>query len=262
MSLINRLAAVFEFEWRRTITLPRLAWLFALMAFPPLLLLLVRIAARSDPPHEVAAIMVFLLSPCVACMMSVFLWATPAVSSELEGRSWVYLSVRPLGPVSVLLGKYLVALSWSIPVGLISSIAGVFAIGAPRPATLLWGEAGLAVLSCIAYSAIFLFIGVLVPRRAMVIGIMYAMIFEVAFALIPAAVNLLTVQYRLRCLMMRWLELDFPRLKSSPILGSYLSEASSAWHVMVVLMMASGYLVAAAILLRYREFTTAAETET
>ncbi len=266
MSLLSRLVAVFEFEWRRTITLPRLAWWFTLMAFPPLLMLLVRMAARAEQPdaevpHEVAAIMVYLLSPCVACMMSVFLWSTPAVSSELEGRSWVYLSVRPMGPLSVLLGKYLVALSWSIPVGIVSSVVSVYAIDAPRPTILVFGEAGLAVLSCIAYSAIFLFIGVLVPRRAMVIGIMYAMIFEVAFAMIPAAVNLLTVQYRLRCLMMLWLDIELPRLKSSPILGSYFSDASSAWHVTVLLLMAVGYLTSAAVLLRYREFMTAAEAE-
>ncbi len=28
---------------------------------------------------------------CVACMMTVFLIASPAIASELEGRSWVYL---------------------------------------------------------------------------------------------------------------------------------------------------------------------------
>ncbi len=262
MSFLQRLSAVFEFEWRRTLTIPRLAWLLVLMAFPPCLLLVIRTAARSSPPHEIAAVMVYLLSPCVACMMSVFLWATPAVSSELEGRSWVYLSVRPFGPISVLLGKYLVSLSWAIPVGVVSSITGVFAIGAPRPFSLLPGEAALAILSCIAYSAVFLLIGVIAPRRAMVVGIMYALVFEVAFALIPAAVNLLTIQYRLRCLMIRWLDLDLPRMRSSPILGSYLGDESAAWHVAILFAMTAGYLLAAAIVLRYREFTSAAEAET
>jgi predicted membrane channel-forming protein YqfA (hemolysin III family) len=111
MNTLRRIPAVFAFEWRRALTIPRMGWMLALAALPPLLLFLVRMAARSDPPPDVAAVLVYVLSPCVACMMSVFLWSTPAVSSELEGRSWTYLSVRPHGTLAVLLGKYLVGVS-------------------------------------------------------------------------------------------------------------------------------------------------------
>ena len=105
MNTLQRIPAVFVFEWRRALTIPRLSWMIAIAAFPPLLLLLARATAPHPPPPEVVAILVYLLSPCVACMMSVFLLATPALASELEGRSWVYLAVRPHGPLSVLLGK-------------------------------------------------------------------------------------------------------------------------------------------------------------
>jgi hypothetical protein len=37
--------------------------------------------------------------------------ATPAVSVELERRSWVYLAVRPNGSTAVLIGKYLAAVT-------------------------------------------------------------------------------------------------------------------------------------------------------
>ncbi|MGV3482801.1 MAG: hypothetical protein ACO1RT_00135, partial [Planctomycetaceae bacterium] len=221
MNTLQRIPAVFWFEWRRALTIPRLAWMLALMAFPPMLLATVRSTAGDEPPPEIAAILVFALSPCVACMMSVFLWATPAISAELEGRSWVYLAVRPHGPLSVLLGKYLVAVSWSIPVGLVSATLGVIALDCQDTVRLVTVQCALAILSCVSYSALFLLIGVVAPKRAMVAGILYAVIFEVTLALIPAAVNLLTVQYRLRCLLVRWMEMNVASAEDSPVFRAY-----------------------------------------
>jgi predicted membrane channel-forming protein YqfA (hemolysin III family) len=261
MNTLQRIPAVFLFEWRRALTMPRLAWMVALMAFPPVLLLMIRTAARSDPPLEIAAILVYVLSPCVACMMSVFLWATPVLSAELEGRSWVYLAVRPYGPVAVLLGKYLVSVSWAVPVGLVSASLGAIVIGHEHLVQLVTVECGLATLSCLSYSAVFLLIGVILPKRAMVAGIVYAVTFEVAAALIPAAVNLFTIQYRLRCLLVRWMEMDVAAARGNPVFVSYFGDESAAWHVAVLLGMTAGYLAAAALLLRFREFTSAAETE-
>lgn len=262
MNTIQRIPAVFFFEWRRALTFPRLAWMVALMAFPPLLLALVRSTDGSEPPMVVAAILVYVLSPGVACMMSVFLWATPAVSSELEGRSWVYLAVRPHGPLSVLLGKYLVAISWSIPVGLVSATLGVVALRVDQPTRLIIAECCLAVLACLSYSALFLLIGVIAPKRAMVVGILYAIVFEVALALVPAAVNLLTVQYRLRCLLVRWTNMDIALTEGNPVWNAYFGDESALWHMGILLAMTIVYLVFAGILLRYREFTAASETDT
>jgi hypothetical protein len=141
-----------------------MAWMLSLMAFPPGLLLLVRMAARNDPPDELVAILVFVLSACVASMMSVFLWATPALSSELEGRSWVYLAVRPYGPIAVLIGKYIVSVSWAIPVGVVSATLSVLVFATDEPIHLIAVQCGLVVLSCLAYSALFLLIGVIAPK--------------------------------------------------------------------------------------------------
>lgn len=261
MNTLRRVPAVFLFEWRRALTVQRLAWMVALMAFPPLLLSLIRSTAGSDPPVEIAAVLVYVLSPCIACMMSVFLWATPALASELEGRSWVYLAVRPHGPLAVLLGKYLVAVSWSIPVGVVSATLGVLALGADQAVRSIIVQCALVIVSCISYSALFLLIGVVAPKRAMVAGIVYAFIFETAVALIPAAVNLLTVQYRLRCLLVRWMQMDIQATEGNPIFVAYFGAEGAAWHLGMLLAMTVGLLVAAAVVLRYREFTAAAETE-
>lgn len=262
MNTLQRIPAVFAFEWRRALTIPRLVWMIALASFPPVLLLLVRTAARDVPPPEIAAILVFVLSPCVACMMSVFLLATPALASELEGRSWVYLAVRPHGPLSVLLGKYLVAVTWALPVGLLSAILGSLVLGSDNVLQLIWVQCGLVCLSCIAYSAVFLLVGVLAPKRAMVMGVVYAVGFEVLAAFIPAAVNLLTIQHRLRCILVRGMEFDPQHAGDNPVFLAYFGDESTSWHVGVLLAMTVGYLVAAGLILKYREFTFAAETET
>jgi ABC-type transport system involved in multi-copper enzyme maturation permease subunit len=195
-------------------------------------------------------------------MMSVFLWATPALSSELEGRSWVYLAVRPYGPIAVLIGKYIVSVSWAIPVGVVSATLSVLVFATKDPMHLIAVQCGLVVLSCLAYSALFLLIGVIAPKKSMVAGVIYTIVFEVAFALIPAAVNMLTVQYRLRCILVRWMEFDEVIANRNPVFLSYFGEESSWWHMGVLLGMTLSYLITAGIILRYREFTASIETET
>lgn len=261
MNALGRVPAVFLFEWRRALTLPRLAWLVALAALPPTLLAVVRSAAGSDPPLEIAAVLVYALAPCLATMMSVFLWAAPAISAELEGRSWVYLAVRPHGPLGVLLGKYLVAVSWALPVGLISAIGGSLVLVSAGLERLIAVQCGLVVLSAVAYAAVFLLLGVIAPKRALVLGVIYAVFFEIGASLIPAAINLLTIQYRLRCLLVRGLELDIREIDRNPILRSYFGEESAVWHVGMLMLMTAGYLIAAAVLLKRREFASAPETE-
>lgn len=263
MSTLAKLPAVFWFEWRRALTAPRLAWMLALMTFPPLLLALMRLTSTNgEPPDNTAtAVLVYVLSPGVACMMSVFLWATPALSTELEGRSWVYLAVRPGGPLAVILGKFLVAVSWAIPVGLVSSALSIAVLEPDQPRYLFAVESALVALSSVAYSALFILIGVIAPTRAMVAGVVYTVIFEVGLAMVPAAMNLLTVQYRLRCLLVRWLELDAQLGNDSPVLATYFGAHSAVWHLTILLLMTGVYLLAAAVLLSYREFTTASETD-
>jgi predicted membrane channel-forming protein YqfA (hemolysin III family) len=262
MKALRRVPAVFGFEWRRALTIPRLSWMLALAAFAPVLLMLVRSAAGSPPPPMVAAVFVYVLAPGVVCMMSVFLLATPAISAELEGRSWVYLAVRPYGLLAVLLGKYLVAVTWALPVGLTSAILSSVVMADTELPRMVAVQSGLAALSCIAYAAVFLLIGVLAPKRAMVFGVVYAVGVEVGAAFIPAAVNLLTIQHRLRCLLVRGMRMDEGVAERNPVFLSYFGDETATWHIFILLAMTASYLIAAALILHFREFTAAAETDT
>ncbi len=261
MNTLLRVPAVFEFEWRRAMTVPRMAWMLVLCFLPPILMLVVKWSTVTSPPDAVSAVVVFVLCPGAACMMSVFLIASPAVAAELEGRSWTYLSVRPYGPLAVLIGKYLVAVSWAIPVGIVSSGLSLFVLQGSSFLFNFVVEAKLVVLSCVTYAALYLFLGVVVPKRAMVLGIVYTIFVEVALSSVPAVVNLLTIQYRLRCLLVDWAGISFPERGGNQPMAIYFGDTPASYHVMVLFLISLLFLSGAAFLLRYREFTSAAETD-
>ncbi len=154
MNTLTRVPAVFLFEWRRVLTFYRIAGMALLALFPPLLLMLIRMSAPRPVPFEIASVILFALSPCVACMMTVFLIASPP--SPLSWRGGVgLLAVRPHGPLSVLIGKYLVAVSWGLTVGVVSATLGAIAIGAPEAIRLISVQWLLVVLSSIGYASAF-----------------------------------------------------------------------------------------------------------
>jgi ABC-type transport system involved in multi-copper enzyme maturation permease subunit len=256
------IATVFRFEWKRSRTFPRMAWWVLLAAFPPLLLTLIRFNVGQPGPDELLPVplVVFGLCPSVVCMLGVFLCATPWISSELEGRSWVYIAVRPRGALEALFGKYLVAVTWTVPAGLVSSALGVIIFSQVEWIDLIWIQWRLVVLSCLAYAAAFTLIGVLFPKRAMVVGVFYTILFEFVLASVPAAVNVLTVQYRLRCLLVRWIGVDEDAFGGNPLFLAYFGEESANWHIGVLLGMTVAFLGAAALVLRWKEFTVDAET--
>ena len=262
MNVMRGIATVFRFEWKRSLTFPRMAWWVLLAAFPPLLLGLIRFNVGQPGPDEPLPVprVVFALCPCVVSMLGVFLCATPWISSELEGRSWVYIAVRPRGALEALVGKYLVAVAWTVPAGLIASALGVMILSQVEWFELIWMQWKLVVLSCLAYAAVFTLIGVLFPKRAMVVGVFYTILFEFVLAWVPAAVNLLTVQYRLRCLLVRWVGVDASDFGDSPLFLAYFGEEGASWHIGLLLGMTVTFLGAAAVVLRWKEFTVDAET--
>ncbi|MCA9056127.1 MAG: hypothetical protein KDA75_19985, partial [Planctomycetaceae bacterium] len=199
--------------------------------------------------------------PGLVSMLGVFLWATPWLSSELEGRSWVYLAIRPHGKLAVLLGKYLLAVAWTIPAGCIAAALAAFVIAESDVLSLIWVQWKLVVLSCFAYAAVFTLIGAIFPKRAMVVGVFYAILFEVVLASIPAAVNLLTVQYRTRSLLVKWLDWDTDVVRRNRVFQAYFGDESPIWHVGALMLMTVLLLTAAALVVRWREFTADAESD-
>ncbi|MBI3861819.1 MAG: hypothetical protein HY290_07975 [Planctomycetia bacterium] len=247
------------FEWKRALTLPRMAWWAILAAFPVFIVGLVRFIAMQTPPRELWAGLLFALVPMLVTMLGTLLWATPAISTELERRSWIYLAVRPHGSTAVLLGKYLAAVTWVIPPALLGLSIAV-PLAAPKDAWLLWwAMVRLVCLSCPAYAAIYLLLGTLLPRRAMVLAVAYTLLFELVISFIPAVINKVTVQYRLRALWEDWC--DIPALGRQATVMALMGDAPPWQHVTILLLLVPALLAVSVAVLRMSEFSSSAESD-
>ncbi|MFN7730931.1 MAG: hypothetical protein ACK5OB_03455 [Pirellula sp.] len=230
----NGMMAVARYEVVRSLTPWRIALWLAMVVFPVLLVGTVaynlRRSPQLPPDVEVAYTMIlFVLLPEVVTVLGMLLWATPVVSSELEGQTWIYALVRPGGRRSVLLGKYLVAVLWTASCGVLSVSLALPLTGMDNGFQVWWVLVVLCLLSSIAHGALFAFLGVMFQRRIMVVAFIYAIIVEALLGWIPAVINKFTVAYRLRSLLFQWLELPIPAdMRSSEL----FTDGTSAWvHV-------------------------------
>jgi ABC-type transport system involved in multi-copper enzyme maturation permease subunit len=241
---------VFRFEIGRILTLPRLAIGAALAAFPPALVAFIQYQGGRLHQPVAGGVALFMLIPEVVCLMGMLLWATPVIHTELEGKTWAYLAVRPAGKGPILLGKYLAAVAWTAMLALISLTLSVAIIRPEEGTFFTWlALARLVVLSCFAYGAIYVLLGVLFLRRGMLAAVAYTVVFEVLVAFIPAVINQFTVQYHLRCLLIRWM--DWPAVPP----GFRALFGNSPWwqHVLILLGITAAALSVAAAVLRQRE---------
>lgn len=260
--------AAFCFEWRQALTLPRIVWWIGLASFPVLIVSLVRLAPGQPPPFEAWAVLLFALAPMLVSMLGTFLWATPAVSMELEQRSWNYLATRPNGSTAVILGKYFTAVTWALPAALTGLAIAVAVLqvddiaggAAESKWTLGVNIALLTCLSCPAYAAVFLMIGALFPHRSMVIAVAYTLIFEFIISFIPAMINTLTVQYRVRALFIEWVHVPIGDRKDFGAM--VLAGNSPAWlHVTLLIAYTILLIIASIMIIRNSEFSSADEAK-
>ena len=244
---------VFGFESKRAMTLARLACWLVLAIFPVLVVAVIRQYETGNEP-DMWSFVLFFLIPEVVCLMGLLLWATPAISSELEGQTWLYLATRPGGKLSVLLGKYLTAVAWAATAGWLGAALSVAIAQPEKPFRLLAVLFALVLLSCMSYGALYLLIGVLSLKRAMVIAVAYTLIMELAVSFVPAVINQLTVQYRLRSLLAHWLELNRDGA------ANFMYSALPPWQQIAVLMgVTIALLIAASVILHIRQLTVTAD---
>lgn len=257
---LGNVGAVFLFEWRRALTATRLAWWLALALFPVFITLLVRMTAVTELSREPWAILMFVLVPMLISTLGTLLWTAPAVSTELERKSWVYLAVRPHGKTAVLLGKFLAAVTWVLPAALLGLTLSLAIARTGHTWQIWWTMTRLVLLACPAYAAVYLLLGTLFPQRPMVIAVAYTLIFELIVGFIPAIINKGTVQYRLRALLIDWAEIPLGDPEVIQLVDLF-GDAPATYHVMVLLMYILAFIATAVAVIRWREFSTAAEAD-
>ena len=260
--LFWRILTVIRFEMRRTRTDARAATWLLMILFPAGLLALYRLEAQTDanfepPDEQVLWIVLYGLIPQVVCLLGLLLWVAPVLQAELEGRTWIYLAVRPGGKFATLIGKYLNGVAWTASAALIGLTVGMLVgqLHVSQPIRLWCVMACLIFFSCFAYGAAYAVIGALFHRHAMVVSVAYILIFEVVISNLPAVINRFTVQHHLLNLLFRWMDQDMIE-ELELLVGN-----DPAWHHVAALVIYTlVMLTTASLILRWRQYATSDET--
>ncbi|MEM7474073.1 MAG: ABC transporter permease [Planctomycetota bacterium] len=195
---------VIRFELIRTMTVARVMIWIAFCCFPALLAAALNYQAPDDVPQEIWIFICYLLVPQIGSMLGLLLWATSAVGSEIEAQTWIHLSMRPRGRITLALGKYIVAVLWTASYCIVSSVLVSFLSGIEDKVEGAFALAATSLCAAIAYAAIYLLIGAVFFRRATIVAVIFSLVIEGLGAWIPATINQFTISYRLRTLMTEW----------------------------------------------------------
>lgn len=263
-NLLNSTMATCAFELKRSFTIQRTSVSIVMSLFPPVMLFLLMIGPillnqKVEFPF-IEFVIIFLVS--LVCMLTLLLWATPNVYSELEGKSWTFISSRPGGRIGNFLGKYLAAVFSSFVVSFIALTTSVAVVSVfltlEDPLRLWFSMCGIYGLACLAYGAIFSLIGTLTYRRAMVVGVAYMIAWETIIANLPALVNRLTIRYHLQSLGIEWLGYFLPI--DQDMYASIYGQTSAFFHLAALAMVIGFSLAAGVFVITNRQYITADET--
>jgi ABC-2 type transport system permease protein len=168
--------------------------LFAL----PLLLIVISVAVRALTGADDSTASGILGGFALATMVPLIgvIAGTGAIGPEIDDGSIVYLLAKPLKRPSIIFTKLLVAIGVSVLFSAVPTlIAGFILNGNSQQIAVAFGVA--AAVASVAYSALFLLLGV-VTRHAVVVGLVYALVWEALIGnLVPGARALSVQQWAL-----------------------------------------------------------------
>jgi len=143
------------------------------------------------PPNLLGAFGIAILMPLLTLIAG-----TGAIGPEIDEGSIVYLLAKPLSRHSIVVTKLLVALAVVVAFGVVPIfVAGVVLTGEVGEVTLAFTLGALAAGA--AYSSLFLLLAV-ISRNAVVVGLIYALVWEsLVGGLVPGAQSLSVQQWSL-----------------------------------------------------------------
>ncbi|MCI4365110.1 MAG: ABC transporter permease [Thermoplasmata archaeon] len=200
----------------------------------------------------VATLVLSVEVPLITLIIGVGLFRT-----EIEEDTLPFLTLRTVARPIIVLGKYLggwaAALTFLLPsLGLSLALMLAGADGVAVPAGYLSAVGALVFLGSVAYLAVYLLIG-LVTRTAIVVGLVYAFLWEFILPLFPGHLPQITVYYYLRTVA--------ALLTSAAPFGGYSSSAGLGVAVAVPVVVAIVTLLLASVVFRFVE-TAPGRTET
>lgn len=160
----------------------------------PALLILISVAVRmlSGADDQTAANVLggFALATMVPLIGVIA--GTGAIGPEIDDGSIVYLLSKPVKRPTIVFTKLIVAIAVTMAFSALpTAIAGFILNGNGQQIAVAYAIA--ALVASIAYSALFLLLGT-VSRHAVVIGLVYALVWEALFGSLVAGARTLSVQ--------------------------------------------------------------------
>lgn len=264
MTWLNGALATCRFELKRSMTLQRLAVSSVLALFPPGM----AFVSLAIPGNGVAEFIEFfiILQVALVTSLSLLLWATPIVFTEIEGKSWVFLASRPGGRISIYIGKYLAAVIFTSMIAFFAitlSMMVATAFGTLAAPIYKWACLCLIfIIAAFGYGAVFSLIGTLLFKRSMVLAAGYMIAWEGIIANFPAIINRMTLRYHLQSLGIEWLGYFLPEgMFPFEYYVSLYGEPNWLFHfpllgIVTVLLVSAGCLV-----IVNRQYITSDETQ-
>jgi hypothetical protein len=242
---------VIQFELKRSMTVGRTMMWLLLVAFPIAIFATLRRIAPDIEAEELGMVLYFLV-PEVICLLGLLLWAAPAISTEIEGQTWIYMAMRRSGRSWMPLGKYLTSIVWTYAAAVTSCTGCVILMGQTGSFRLWVIMNVLSLLSCIAHAALYLLIGVIFYRRTMITAVAYTLTIEYGLSFVPALANKLTINYRLRGLLAEWMDWEVARSLAENVMG----HEPPATHLLVLAAMTITLLGLTIYRMGHTEFPT------
>lgn len=201
--------------------------------------------------YDYENLMISLFLPLVLLVITLLL-AVPLFREEIDRESLSYLLTRTLGKPAILLGKYLGYLLAAAVVLLPPVVAGygiVAGWGHPPSGDLpgvLTSLLAITALGIVAYGALYLFLG-LVVREALILGLLYAFVWEFLIGGVSGLAPDLSIMHYLRSIP--------PFLVSGGPMSYSASSLTLAQCLAVPLVFAAVILTLAGIAFHERGFT-------
>lgn len=261
-------AATCMFELRRSMSAQRISVSIGMALFPPAMLSLLIFGAKVSSADGGAQMIdsaqflaVFLTA--LVLLLSLLLWATPNVYSELEGKSWLFVASRPAGRTLIFLGKFMASVVVSLAICFTAITLCVLVIRSTNetinPIRLWLSMNVVYFLATLIYAAVFSLIGVVFVKRAMVVGAGFLIGFDVFLASLPGAlINRFTVRHHLQEIGIATIGWFFPAPAGSEQEYRYIyGQEWATWiHVTIVLSVTLLLLIIGTKVISSREYVT------
>lgn len=167
----------------------------ALLLLLPVLLLIVAglVAWRTGGEPEAAANVIQMFGLGTLLPLTCLLIGTGVIGPEIEDQSVVYILAKPVKRLTIVLSKLVVAYTAALVFAIIpTALATWIASGGEATLALAMGVA--SALASLAYIALFFTLAIL-TRNAVIIGLMYALLWESVLGGFAPGVRALSVRH-------------------------------------------------------------------